>query len=544
MSALSSGVFELEDEVGVVGDGLLDERERRLVLGAANYHSFVHPGRLLRFTVVRGPGGAEPSLTAEHGRHIGWPADRSTVGTLVVRSLVPTGGAPAPSGVLDLVLDVGGGAGHADDGMTHHDGVFGLVHRAFRSARPLEYDLLRQRHTDLTQRRSAAAPLPRRQAVPLRRPVATHPHGTTPAVLFALHWLELGGAEVWALECIQLAKDAGLVPIVLTDRVSPHPWITRPELDGAVVVPMTHPIALGNDAAFFNGVFAAYDVRGIHVHHNTWLYDRLPWLKSVRPDIPVVDSLHILEWRTGGFVDHSVIMSDLIDEHHVISPHLRDYLVGRHGIAADKVRLATLAHLTTADFHGATARQTAEPDRFTVTYLARYHQQKRPYLFLKLAAELKKHGGEKFRFIMHGDGELEREVHALRARYGLTDVLELRDGDQPVPATLAESDVLVITSENEGLSLTSFEATAAGVIVVSADVGSQSSVIADDLLCPRHPHAFIRSAARSIRALAASPEGRKRWFDQQVEKAEAVKRLPHAKTWATETYRRWARHSV
>ncbi|MTD57799.1 glycosyltransferase [Amycolatopsis sp. RM579] len=459
---------------------------------------------------------------------------------MVVRSLVPNGDVPAPNDLIDLVTDVGGGPEPIDK-WAQLGGRLGAVRRALRFTRPIEYDLLRQARTDYEQRKATAKPLPRRQGVPLTRAVTTPVRGTTPAVLFALHWLELGGAERWALDTIQLAKEAGLVPIVITDRASPHPWITRPELAGAVVVPMTHPITLGHDSALLNGIFAAYDVRGIHVHHNTWMYDRLPWIKSVRPDIPVVDSLHILEWRTGGFVDHSVIMSDLIDVHHVISPHLRDYLTGKHGIAADKVALSTLANLTTTDFPRAVDREDKGSGRFTVTYVARYHQQKRPYLFLKLAAELKKAGGDRFRFIMHGDGELAREVHSLRARYGLTDVLELRGTDKPVPATLAESDVMVITSENEGLSLTSFEATAAGVTVVSTDVGSQSSIVAKDLLCPRHPYPFISAAVRSITEMASSPDRHKRWFDEQVEKAEALKRLPHAKEWAQETYRKWSK---
>ena len=34
-----------------------------------------------------------------------------------------------------------------------------------------------------------------------------------------------------------------------------------------------------------------------------------------------------------------------MDEHHVISPQLRDYLVDRHGLPKEKVTLATLADL-------------------------------------------------------------------------------------------------------------------------------------------------------------------------------------------------------
>ncbi|HKS48161.1 MAG TPA: glycosyltransferase [Amycolatopsis sp.] len=538
-----AGPFELLDDVdvGIDGDGNLDERERRLVIGSANYYSFVYPGRTIRLTVVRGPANSYPSLTADHCRHIGWLPDRNAVATLIVRSAVPGASDPAPGGVMDLVIDIGGGAEPIDK-WAQLDGPLGTVRRAARFLRPIEYDFLRQTRTDVEERRSKSKPLPRRRPVDLTRPIAAPTTGSVPAVLFGLHWLELGGAERWALDCIQLAKDAGLVPIVVTDRASPHPWITRPEFDGAVIVPMTHPITLGHDGAFLSGVFAAYDVRGIHVHHNTWLYDRLPWIKSVRPDVPVVDSLHILEWRTGGFVDHAVCMSDLIDEHHVISPALRDYLTGKHGISSAKVTLATLANLTTESLpRSVSAGERRASGSFTVCYVGRFHQQKRPYLFLKLATELHKATAGRMRFVMHGDGELAGEVQALRTRYGLSGVLDLRGPDRPVRATLAESDVLVITSENEGLSLTSFEATAAGIPVVSTDVGSQASIVADDLLCPRHPYKFVAAAASRIREMADSPAQYKGWFDEQAAKAGALKQLPHAKAWAQKTYRDWGR---
>ena len=50
-------------------------------------------------------------------------------------------------------------------------------------------------------------------------------------------------------------------------------------------------------------------------------------------------------------------------------------------------------------------------------------------------------------------------------------------------ATLDAADVLVITSDNEGVTLTSFEADAHDALVISADVGSQRSVVVDDPDC-------------------------------------------------------------
>ncbi|NBH11797.1 glycosyltransferase [Amycolatopsis sp. SID8362] len=454
---------------------------------------------------------------------------------MVVRSLVtPEAGAPDPGRTQDLVIDVGGKPA-TQNGYRQLTGPIGRAKKLLRSRVPFQYDHLRQLRTDVVERRKGAHQLPRHVTAGgntnYRRQVST----ARPAILFGLHWLELGGAERWALDCVQLAKELGFVSIVVTDRESNHPWITRPEFEDTVVVPLTHPIRLGTESALFGGLFSAFDIRGVHVHHNSWLYDRLPWVKSVWPDVPVVDSQHILEWRTGGFVDHAVRMSALIDTHHVISPQLRDYLVHQQGVAAGKVVLATLAGATTAGI----TPDAEKTGPFTVTYIGRFHQQKRPQVFLKLAAELKKSSPVPARFIVHGAGELEDEIHELRDRLRLADVLEVRGPGHPVKATLAESDVLVVSSENEGLTLTTFEATAARIPVVSADVGSQASVVAEELLCPRHPYAFVRQAAEQIRTMMSSPEQHKRWLEEQAAKNEAFAKLPRAEAWARELYQEW-----
>ena len=536
-------LFELLDESGIglidSSAGLLDERERRLVVGAANFHALAAPGQLLRIIVLRGPWGTFPALTDRTVHHIEWAGDREAVGSMVLRSVVqPLNAVARPTSILGLVVDVGGGTKF---GTLYRSlpGWQGQVRRTARSLAPIQFDALRQLRTDVVERLLAGRGVKRRASTRLNR--VTRPGGTggPPAVLFGLHWLELGGAERWALDTIQMAADAGATPIVITDRESNNPWITKPELASALVVPLTHPMDPATEAAFLNGLLETFDIRGIHVHHNAWLYQRLPWLKAVRPDIPVIDSLHIREWRTGGFVDTAVRLSSAIDTHHVVSPALRDYMIGRQGLPAEKIKLATLANLTT-DNSITMDRQFGIDGPFTVVFVGRFAQQKRPYLFLRLAARLREHAPGKFRFVMHGDGELADEVHLLKARFGL-DALQIRGPEIPVAHTLTEADVVVICSDNEGLTLTSFEATAAGVPVVSTDVGSQVSLTADGLLCPRHPYRFLDAATTKVIAMMTPPDQRKRWLDEQVVKATAFAKLPLARPWVRELYQGWLR---
>jgi glycosyltransferase involved in cell wall biosynthesis len=509
----------------------LDDRERRLLDGALSVSVLTHPRRLLRVLAHRGESGAVPETTGWSTGQMTWDGASGPAALVTV-----TGSGPAAAAddeePLDLVVDLGGERPEFVQAKPLTPSPFHRAHFAARSRAPVAFDALRQRRTDRLEASPARRDIPRTRSAPR--------HGVPPesvgprAILFGLHWLELGGAERWALECIAAAVEEGFVPIVLTDRASSSPWVTRPEMAGAIFVPLTAPLESHQDAALLNGLFARFDIRGIHVHHSTWLYERLPWIRARYPWVHIADSLHILEWRTGGFVEIAVRVTDAIDVHHVISPQLRDYLIQDMRIPREKVALATLADLTPTMRTPAVHRNAGT----TIAFVGRLTQQKRPYLFLRLAARLRRDLPEA-RFVLHGDGELADEIRTMSRRLGLGDVLEMRGVDQPVSATLDEADVLVITSDNEGVTLTSFEAAAHDALVISADVGSQRSVVVDDLLCPRHPMPFLAAARRRVITAVTDPETRKRWAAEQQRKVEAFAALPHARAWTRDLYKEW-----
>jgi hypothetical protein len=510
----------------------LDERERRLLDGALTVSVLTHPRRLLRVLAHAGEAEAVPETTGWSTGRMAWDGASGPVALVTVTAAGPRAAADDEE-PLDLVVDLGGHRPEFVQAKPLTPSPFHRAHFAARSRAPVAFDALRQRRTDHLEARPNRRDIPRTRSAP-RSGSAPEADGRPRAILFGLHWLELGGAERWALECISAAVEAGFVPIVLTDRASSSPWVTRPEMAGAVFLPVTSPMEPHQDAALLNGLFDRYDIRGIHVHHCTWLYERLPWIRARFPWLYIADSLHVLEWRTGGFVEIAVRVTDAIDVHHVISPQLRDYLIQDMRIPREKVVLATLADFTP------TTRTPALPrdGGTTIAFVGRLTQQKRPYLFLRLAARLRRDLPDA-RFVLHGDGELAAEIRTMSQRLGLTDVLEMRGVNQPVSATLDEADVLVISSDNEGVTLTSFEAAAHDALVISADVGSQRSVVVDDLLCPRHPLPFLAAARERVITAVTNPGTRARWAAEQRRKVQAFAALPHARTWTRDLYKEW-----
>jgi glycosyltransferase involved in cell wall biosynthesis len=533
-------LFEVVDDGGsglAGGEGRLSDRELGLLVGGLNYHSLIQSGREFKVIVLRAPDGEFPRLTGYACHRHEWEPNRTVVCTVAVRSTVPTT-VPSDSALVPLVLDLGGE--RAEGGATYYDrpGRKAKILRRARFGAPIAFDALRQGLTDYYEKRVTPHRRPPRMApIESTAPVSGQSEHGEPAIIFGLHWLEMGGAERWAIETIALAREAGFLPIVLTDRESAHPWIVRPELDGALVLPLTLPISDEEESELLLALLTKFSVHGIHVHHNGWLYHRLAWFKAMDPRIRTADSLHVIEWRTGGFVEVAVKLSNAIDVHHVISPQLRDYMVLQRDVPKERVALAPLYGLSEVAAAEHVEKDPARP--FTVSFIGRLSQQKRPYLFLRYAAQLRRSTEQDVRFILHGSGALAEETSRLVAKYGLSDCLELRQPPRSVDDTLAESDLLVISSDNEGLTLTTFEATAQDVAVLSTDVGSQASLVSDKVLVPRQPLAFIKEAVERTKAIMASEDLRELIVEEQRQKIAALKELPEAREWTTELYKGW-----
>lgn len=529
----------------------LTPRQRGLVVAAANFAALDSPGAELAMHVYR--------------------SDEDDVITTDVRSYEPPATPRPEVGVFPIVSRMEGAARphvkNVDDGWSvvpesHRRTVLVSPDRIPAEARsrpslrpralawaarerldrsfPMLYDGLRQ----LALARRARATFTRR--IPRHRPparlAAVRPSdaaGKPRAVLFGLHWLEMGGAERWALETVALAREQGFVPVVVCDRHSQNPWITRPELEGAVVLPLSYPMYDDvDDQPLLRAILENFDVAAVYVHHCQWMYDRLPWIRAASPGTRVVDSLHIIEYGGGGYPGASVHMSDYIDLHHVISPQLFEWMTGVQGVPSERVHLAPLHGLTTGEFADVEFSPRSSPDALTLAFVGRLTHQKRPYLFLRLVAALTR-AGLPVRAILHGDGTMAEPIARRIERAGLAAVVVRRGEDWPVSDTLREADVLVMSSQNEGIALTTIEAIAAGVPVLSTAVGSQDSLVAEEFLVPRNPAAFVAASLSILRRVVEDDGLRRSVWEDERERLRRFSEMESATEWLHGEMRRW-----
>lgn len=525
------------------------------MVGACNFHAFMSPGRELAIHVYHPQKKFTPRTSDDRTFDGRSRVFRDRRLSFTIRSLVEATAAPVIPVVQDsflnsttrhIMLSSDETAEEKPEPAMPVD-LRSRVLRNLRERMPLMYDELRDIEL-LRHRKNYRRPRERRnygmEFAPggISRYDTLHPagplrEGAPRAILFGLHWFELGGAERWAFETIGLARDAGFVPIVLTSRDSHQEWITRAELTGALLIPMSEPTALSQTPGgeqLMRAILENFDVRGVVVHHNQWLYDRLPFIKASRPNIPTLASVHIVEYRDGGYPASSVMADHYIDVHHVISPSLSRWMIETQEVDENKVVMAPLGGLTVEPTDTSFLPRTADRP-FVVSFIGRLARQKAPEVFVEMAALLKARHPD-VTFILHGSGEQSQWVDALLDRSGIAGAVERRGGSFPVTRTLEESDLLVITSANEGLTLTTLEAIAAGVPVVSTDVGAQRDIIPAHALVPRNVHRAVRKLADLASELIDNEPARRALWEQE--------RTAEQRLLANESATQWFRKEI
>ena len=544
----------------------LSKRMQRLVYGAVDYNSLIQPGRTLTYKLYMGEKWQYPRLT-----------DTSTLSGDITEQmgLVPfmvfkatsvsrnqTDFSPHYFAGDDQILDhnvrhillTPDDATDRDVELNHPVNSKAVkLYNTLESSVPTAFDVFRDAKRTIREH-VGKKPIPMamarsadnvNKAGKVQHPwvevtPGRAPKGSPRAVVVAMHWFQAGGAERWALETVKLVRDAGFIPIVITDRDGHQPWIADPAFDDAILLPMTMPVQeRPGDSPVLRALFEQFDIAGILIHHCQWMYDNAWWVKTHFPQTRIVDSLHIVEYYFhGGFPKESVAHDEWIDQHHVISPQLEHWLINDHQIAPEKVVDAPLVGLT-ADAKTPSFKERDKTKPFTVAYIGRMVRQKRPEAFILAAKAVNAAYPGKVRFIMQGNGDMDAFSDMMIKRYGLEEVIERRALDAPVAQTYRDADALLISSINEGITLTSIEAISAGVPVLSANVGSQETLIPPKGLCRRMTSNFVHDAKSALSHILNNEEDRRKLWESELARLQKFSELESAEAYFKKMLKEW-----
>lgn len=198
-----------------------------------------------------------------------------------------------------------------------------------------------------------------------------------------------------------------------------------------------------------------------------------------------------------------------------VSPGVRRDLVRVHGIgAADRFRVVPLGFdLRPLAAIGPSARAAAralfglDPDARVVAFVGRLTAIKQPGLFLEAAARVA-NTEPRAKFLVAGSGEMDARVRTMASDLGLADRIRFLGWQRDVRPIYAASDLLAITSRNEGTPVALIESMAAGVPGVCFAVGGVPDVITAPELGLLVPSGDVDALATAIGRLLADDAGR------------------------------------
>jgi glycosyltransferase involved in cell wall biosynthesis len=190
----------------------------------------------------------------------------------------------------------------------------------------------------------------------------------------------------------------------------------------------------------------------------------------------------------------------------VVGPHIADAYRASRRLHVLTVSLVRDQDITS----GPAARSESGHELLSV---GRLEPEKDPLLLADVLARLRDHG-EPWRLRVCGEGPLREALETRLRREGLDGAVRF-EGYVPHGIELLDryrrADALVITSRSEGLPQTVVEAFAAGLPVVSSDVGGIRAAFGS--AAATVPPGDAVAAAACLRRLHADPEARQRMAD-------------------------------
>lgn len=196
-----------------------------------------------------------------------------------------------------------------------------------------------------------------------------------------------------------------------------------------------------------------------------------------------------------------------------VSENLKSFMVERVGINARRIQvipngvdLGRFTHVEPSPEARALLPESwGGPDITVFGNVARFSEAKdHPGLLRAFDAVRRSHPGA--RLLLVGDGETRPGIESLIGELGLGEFVRLTGMHRDVPALLGLMDVFVLSSMREGMPISVLEAMAAGLPVLTTDVGGIGEVVQDGVtarvVAPRDVPALAAGLAWMVENVA------------------------------------------
>jgi glycosyltransferase involved in cell wall biosynthesis len=330
---------------------------------------------------------------------------------------------------------------------------------------------------------------------------------TRPAVLLALPFLIIGGAERLLSLIVSYLNAVGWrVVIVTTVRVEPEHGDTTEWFRSSTNEIYHFPRFLKQDRwnDFIDYLIRTKRISLLWIVGSAAFYERLPWLKTLYPDLKVLDLL----FNTVGHTASNRKYANLIDLNLVENQEVRSWLI-EQGEASGRIRLIEsgldlVSYSPKPKGQDVLHQLGVSSDTIIIGFSGRWSEEKDPLGFIEIAKLVPE--GVPVTFIMTGAGPLRKKLEAAVADANFpAGRFHLMGAVSDVAPFIASYDLLCLPSRFDGRPVVVLEALALGVPVIASSVGALPEMIeqaVSGLLCDAGDYAAF---AEYIVQLARDP---------------------------------------
>jgi glycosyltransferase involved in cell wall biosynthesis/GT2 family glycosyltransferase len=348
--------------------------------------------------------------------------------------------------------------------------------------------LLRNRYPQLWKRNGFPRPTP-----PAHRPwrdncsvhnIVPQPKGRT-SILCLFPWLNLGGADRFNLNAVEQLTRRGYGVNVCTTVPSSNPWLAEFSRYTPDIFSLPNFLTPDTQPLFLRYLIESRQIDVVLISNSMLGYSLLPYLRAHCPDTAFVDYNHMVvpQWLDGGFARVGMNSQAQLDLNIVSSVQVKRWMV-EQGAQEKRIEVCH-TNQDVKDWNPARFNRTAlrhdlgiPDDLSVILYPARLEPQKRPRMLVKILRELRDRC-PRFVCLIAGDGPQRSWLEGAIRRYRLSAYVRVLGAVPPdkMPELMAVSDILLLPSEAEGISLAIFEAMAMALVVVASDVGGQNELV-------------------------------------------------------------------
>jgi glycosyltransferase involved in cell wall biosynthesis len=342
---------------------------------------------------------------------------------------------------------------------------------------------------------SVLAPLP--EEPPLQNPLAK-PSDIT-RLLILMPWLNVGGAERVNLDLIRWLVGSDQYEVTIATTLSgQHSWAAEFASYTVDIFLLDRILPTTDYARFLVYLIESRQIDVVLISNSYTGYLLLPYLRSRCPHVTFTDLCHSQQesWKSGGYPRCGAAYQEMLDLNITASAYVKRWMVER-GAQPDRIEVC-YTNIDTEKWRPDPAARRErrsllglDEDQTLIVFHGRLSPEKRPILMAQIISQLRELAATSFRCVVIGDGPERGALEQQIARLELESHVQItgRLNDSDLHSYLTAADVLLLPSAVEGISVSTFESMAMGIVPVSADVGGQAELVTPEcgFLIPHGP---------------------------------------------------------